>query len=75
MADLFFSAKKPAIRLVQIVDPVHDPFCPLNARFYDAVSDWSTIRHAEKIVCALHVQGAQDGSHNTDHALASFVHG
>ena len=59
---------------MQAINPLHDPLGPLNARFNDAVGDRRAVRHSEKIICSLHVHGAQDRGHESDHPFATFFH-
>ena len=59
---------------MQTINPLHDPLCPLNTGLNDAVGDRRSVRHSEKIICSLHVHGAQDGSHESDHTFATFFH-
>ncbi len=48
---------------MQVVNPLHDPLCPLNTRLNDAVGDWGAVRHSEKVIRSLHVHSAQDCRH------------
>jgi len=59
---------------MQAINPLHDPFCPLNTRLNYSVGDRRPVWHSEQIICSLHVHGTQDCSHQTDHPFATFFH-
>jgi hypothetical protein len=56
------------------VDLVHDKLSPLDTRSNQLVSPWASLGPPEQIVSRSHVKTGQDRCHDSDHALASFVH-
>jgi hypothetical protein len=57
-----------------VVDLLHDPLCPLNARGNQLVRPWASLWPTEQIVGGLHVQTRKDRGHDPDHAFAPLVH-
>ena len=48
---------------MQAINPLHDPFGPLNTGLDDAVGDRRAVRHSEKVIRSLHVHRAEDRGH------------
>ena len=57
------------------VDLFHDLLSPLDARIDELVRSRASLRRSEEIVCRLHVQARKNRCHDSNHALATFVHG
>jgi hypothetical protein len=57
------------------VNLLHDLLSPLNAGRDQLVRPWASLGSAEQIVSRLHVQAGENRCHDSQHALATFVHG
>ena len=57
-----------------VINPLHDPLCPLNAGCYEPIRAWAALRGSKQIICRPHVHRRQDRCHNSNHPLSAFVH-
>ena len=58
-----------------IINFLHDPLGPLDARIDELVRPWAPLWSPEQVVCRLHVQARKNRCHDSNHPFSTFVHG